>query len=477
MSCCEDPLGKNNEGNKFNDTWDPSDCTPGGRTLWYSCSGFIGAFIVIAIPCIMAASATVGYEDNAVLVDSGGTPTEVVGPGRHWPGIQGKAVTYPRFDGTIEYTKSTSSSISVRVNDGQIVELDLSFQYALKKEDLMAIYNEYKSSSLFVSALKQLARSSLRDRAANRTSQQFFTDRTAIEADMRAQLSALARERDATITGFQIRRVYVPDTLNDRLIQIEMSKQDAREAIERVVVDEILANTERERLILETERVRTVTTIKQATQVQEAEEAQRRNQIEQTTIQDVTRITEESRREVTLYNQQTDLQIEDINLQITIVEEATRSQTEALRIAGETQLQLYEQNTTNLQLDYEKQIALIEETTRQKVAQIEADTSGVLENFLATLANKKAKTESQARKDIAAANQAAEQQQTAARLEGYESLPGFMFLAEEIANSTLPGVKYMDASTESLVDTALSGSFASLVGESTIDLQGSGAGP
>jgi regulator of protease activity HflC (stomatin/prohibitin superfamily) len=88
------------------------------------------------------------------------------------------------------------------VADGQPVELDISFQYGIPRTSLVNIYEQHKTN--FHHTLEFAAKGILRDVAANYKAEEFFSDRTAIEAEMRTMLEKEGDERGITINGFQV---------------------------------------------------------------------------------------------------------------------------------------------------------------------------------------------------------------------------------------------------------------------------------
>ncbi|EGD82928.1 hypothetical protein PTSG_03561 [Salpingoeca rosetta] len=425
----------------------------------------LGAFVVIGLPILFSSSQTVAFDEVAVLIDNSGNVDRAVGPGRYFAGPAGRAIKFPRFDRTIEYTSGNGDAINVRVQDGQIILLDLSFQFHIPQEYLVDIYRIHKTG--FESTLRGLARGILRDVAASYPSETFYQNRTQVEAEMRARMEQEGRERFIEITGFQIRNVILPSQLNQRLIDVEISKQDARLRQEELALDRINAEAAATQLRLSTERTRYITEYEQQTAVLVAEEEQRRRRIEQRTNQLLTELQEESRRNVSLYERETDVLEESYALQTSLETEETRRQVDRVRYESETNLTVYRQETENVRLGYDEQIALIDEQTRQNVTRIQADTQREVEAFEYKVALAVLEAQVQAQVLVAKVREDAAVLQADAMGEALSQLPPSAYLAETYANSTMPYVTYMDESLDNLLGLAVGGASSFAAANST----------
>ena len=413
----------------------------------------VGLFLVIGLPLIFSSNETVDFDEVAVLINNNGNVDRAVGPGRYFVGPAGRAIKFPRFDRTIEYTEDANTAISVRVRDGQIIELDLSFQYHIPREHLVDIYRIHKQN--FEPTLRGLARGILRDVAASHPSEMFFRNRTQLESEMRLRMQQEGNERLIEITGFQLRKIILPDELNNRLIDVELARQDARERQEQLILDRINAEAAATQLRLSTSRRRFITEYEQATRVLVVQEEQQRRRVEQRTNQLVTQLQEESRRNVSLYTRQTEIKEEAFALDTSVEEEETRRQVERVRYESETNLTVYHQDTENLKLQYDEEIALLNEQTRQNVTSIHADTEREVTTFLLALDLSLEEAQGTAQVLRAKVREEAAKGAADALADGLAGLPSAAYLAETYANGTMPHVRYMDENFGNLLGMAL----------------------
>lgn len=411
------------------------------------------AFAVIALPLMLTSANRVRFEHNAVLISTTGNVVGKAGPGLRFSGPGGKAVPFPRFDTTIEYTRDSGNPVNPRVEDGQIVVLDLSFQYNMPLESLVELYRLHKTG--FETTLQSLARATLRDVAAAHASEAFFTNRSGIEAEMRARLVAEGRSRLIDITGFQIRAVELPTILTDRLIDVQMKQQEARARQEQLELDRITATNAAIELGLRTQREKGVAEYEQRTVVLLTEERQRTQQINERTRQLNTEIEETSRRDVSLFMRSTDVLEEAYRLDTSVAEEVTRREVDFILYNSQTNLTIYDQDTGNIQLEYDNRVALINEQTHQNVTGIYADTARYVETFQRELDVAVHRAQSVARQLLAEIGERVMSQDIEARRVGLLERPKSVYLASLIANGSLPHVQYFDVDIATLINRSL----------------------
>jgi hypothetical protein len=249
------------------------------------------------------------------------------------------------------------------------------------------------------------------------------------------------------VTGFQIRAINLPDTLENRLIDIQLRQLDATLGEQVLILDSIYAKWNRTVLELETARQKLATQLEQTTTVQRTAIVQERNRIEEETNRAVTRIEEERDRNVTLYNKETDLLVQALDLDSTRVTEATRREVDAVVVGSETNITLYNQETANLGLEYDERVVLIEEQTLQNVSRILSDLEQEEQAFYAAFETKLAAALRDAEVARIDANLEASLNTTQARATALEGRDSLTLLAEVIANATLTSVEFMDVNT------------------------------
>lgn len=420
------------------------------KLMWVGGLSAVVSLIIVVIIC--HADQTVDFEHNAIILSIGGNVKGSVGPGRHWYGIGCDVVTFDRFDTNVEFTEASGTQIDVRVQDGQKVKIDVSFQYGIPKESLKNIYAMHKTN--FHHTLEYAAKSILRDVASLYPAEEFFSKRAEIETKMRDQLVTEADERKIQVHGFQVRNIGLPDALNARQIEVEMKNLDANAKNEELELDKIKANASLIQVTLEAHRTKFITEIEQQTIVIETKEIQTMKQIQEITKQKISKITEEGARNVSLFHKETDIAVEEIEFSIEREKQITKRLVDEIRVSGETNLTVYNQRTENKRLDYEKQLAIYNEETHRLVESLRSEEKRAVNTFRANLETKRAVAEGQAAILLTQIKQTNKNELFNSRFAAYDGLDGSVFLAEEIADANLGNVQYMDVKQDTLIEQA-----------------------
>eukprot|EP00049_Salpingoeca_infusionum_P022529 m.7362 g.7362 ORF g.7362 m.7362 type:complete len:437 (+) comp5239_c0_seq2:541-1851(+) len=409
--------------------------------------GGVLVVLVIIVAVVLGSSKSVSFESNAVVISRRGEVNNVaVGPGRQFIGLGADIVEFPRFDQNLEFTaNSAEGAILVRVQDGQIISIDVSFQYNMAKEQLPNLYRVHRTS--FEDTLSKIMRDELRDAASKRPSQDFFDKRAEIAADLRATIEREAEARDVTVTGFQIRRIGLPESLESRLIDIQIRQLDVTLGEQNLILDSIYARWNKSVLEFRTNRERLATEIQQGTTVLKTKIIQERNRVEETTNQLVTKIQEESDRNVTLYQKETDLLIQDLELNITRVLESTRRDVDRVTVEAETNLTIYEQETANLGLAYDERVVLIEERSMQNVSRLLVDLQEQEQKFYAEFERRLASAIRDAELRTLNATLTASLNAESAKVQALQGRDAITYITEVVAGATVTDVKYMDVMT------------------------------
>ena len=421
---------------------------------WWIGLGVTCLVFVLLLATIYGTSDRCPFDSYCIVKShTGEISDEASNPGRRFHGgLGGELIEFPRFDRTVSYTLDEGNAINVRVEDGQEILLDMSFQYSTPKDELIPIYEEHKTG--FDATIRQIARSILRDEAARHTSTEFFSNRTTIARAMRTDLEAEGARRRIRITGFQIRNVQLPAQLLNNLFRVQQQRLEIDEREAQLLLDQINATTNALELDLRTQRLRGLAEFDQQTQVLLTREAQNRSRIEQTTQQLVAQISGTSNQTVTLYQQTTATMVEGIRVNITIETEITRREVEGRRHTAQTNLTIYNQETDNLKLQYDNNVTRINERARQQTTAINANTTRQVAAFEAQLRVARAHALQAARELLAAAREDAAQHVISAKGLGYSGLPRVVYLAQ-IAASAVNHTEFIDTNVSTLVDVGV----------------------
>lgn len=176
--------------------------------------------------------------------------------GRHYTGIFGTFLIFPKIQQTIEFSNNEANAITGRTSDGLAIVLDMSFQYQLIKDQLVNLYREYGRS--FEQVFIRTARDNIRDSASFYTAIEFFNNRSLIGTFMTEFIAQEFNENYyADVPALQLRAIDLPDTFEDALERAEVARQE----IEIARLQQQAALIRAETAILEADAQRNITLI------------------------------------------------------------------------------------------------------------------------------------------------------------------------------------------------------------------------
>jgi len=163
-------------------------------------------------------------------------------PGRYWISPFNYFIRFPSTVTTIAFADSAMQldlgpgergerELRSRTKDGLDVNIELSFQYQLKKDQLYDLYTTFGGWPDYHNVFVRLAIDRLTESATLFTSPQFFTERTQIGNEMEKQLLQDFKEKlFSTVFSFQLRTVGLPKAFEDAIQETEVKKQNVRVA-------------------------------------------------------------------------------------------------------------------------------------------------------------------------------------------------------------------------------------------------------
>ncbi|MFW9853484.1 MAG: SPFH domain-containing protein [Candidatus Thorarchaeota archaeon] len=138
-------------------------------------------------------------------------------------------IKFPRTVQTIEFFGSlgapgtSSGPLNSRTKDGLLINVQLAFQYLLRKEDILNLYRtfglEYEERYI------GQARTTLRDVASFYNAIEFFNNRTSISDLMKEKLQEDLDVMFADVMFFQLREIDLPDEFEEALKQVQIAQQ------------------------------------------------------------------------------------------------------------------------------------------------------------------------------------------------------------------------------------------------------------
>jgi hypothetical protein len=192
-------------------------------------------FVVFVIACVVLVFSFgvieprqygIRYHDWDLKIARGSET--ILGGGRHLIGPLQHFVHYPRglvtFQWTSEMENSDGKLLSCWSKSGQIVEMSLSLQLNLNKERISDIYFAYGGD--IYSMLRAQILAVVKNTATNYETITFFTERNRLKAGLQeAIVTEFAREGFVTLYDMQLRKVTIPEGLEEAILQKLLEKQ------------------------------------------------------------------------------------------------------------------------------------------------------------------------------------------------------------------------------------------------------------
>ncbi len=175
--------------------------------------------------------------------------------GLYFIGIFNNFITFPSTYVSIEFTPHPLAEdipISVQTKNGLLVEIDISFQFRLRKADIINIYSDY--STAYKDFVQAEARSALREVAGSYTAEELYTNRSDVNSEMsNALVTSLSSIVD--VGNFQLRNIDFPDSFEEavenyevhrveiEIAQLEQEAEMIRQETQKLVTEYTANNT------------------------------------------------------------------------------------------------------------------------------------------------------------------------------------------------------------------------------------------
>ena len=148
-------------------------------------------------------------------------------PGAYWTNPFIEVILFPSTWQTIELSdqeNSTYKGLKATSRDGFTVELECSFQYKLKKDNLVELYKDFGTA--YEDFFVREARSVLRDMISLYNATEFFTIRSLIDLKMQEAMKNQSDLFQSDIGEFQLREIDLPDDVEDSMHEIFLLQQE-----------------------------------------------------------------------------------------------------------------------------------------------------------------------------------------------------------------------------------------------------------
>ena len=144
-------------------------------------------------------------------------------------------IKFPTTVQTIEFFSETGAPgtdygpLNSRTKDGLNIQIQLSFQYRLRKADILLLFSTFALD--YEARFVGQARTSLRDVASVYNAIEFFNNRTTIGNEMHLLLTTDINEMYADVVYFQMREIDLPDEFEEALKQVQIAQQQYQIAL------------------------------------------------------------------------------------------------------------------------------------------------------------------------------------------------------------------------------------------------------
>ena len=114
--------------------------------------------------------------------------SQVYTAGRVYVGVGGSFIKFPRNLQYVEFSPASGMPIDVWSKDGQSIFIECSFYYALSADHIFDVFKTFGPN--YNAIITGIATETLRTIATSYETEEFFTNRSSIDAAMSAQLDA-----------------------------------------------------------------------------------------------------------------------------------------------------------------------------------------------------------------------------------------------------------------------------------------------
>uniref|UniRef100_A0A7S1KYB9 Band 7 domain-containing protein n=1 Tax=Alexandrium catenella TaxID=2925 RepID=A0A7S1KYB9_ALECA len=188
------------------------------------CCGFCGLLLLFSFASLAPTQMALQYNSVFKTV----SPRILTSAGLMFVGPWTSLIKYPKTIQTIEYTQE--DMLDGRTFDGLPLNLGLSFQYSLLKDDksLFTLYHKFESSpGDYITLYKLIGKHMITELATNFTAYQFFNEKQTIATIMREQLDQYFRANlFASVESLQINEDDLPRAFTDSVLMAATSKQN-----------------------------------------------------------------------------------------------------------------------------------------------------------------------------------------------------------------------------------------------------------
>lgn len=270
-------------------------------------------------------------------------------------------------------SKSTgTNSLSIRVQDGQMVSLALSLQFQLPPDTLKDLYVQYGSYVRYRSFLIPALSQRIRQVCQKHTSEDFFHARAAITSEIKEKLKTELEARHARLVGLQMHTVTWPPMLDAFIVRTEGTKYT-------MVTESAARQLEQQRAVAAASVLRLqgeIEMLQSKIEIAGGLEVKRYNTLkqEETTVTDmaVRRVATKAQTGIHIYTNTTVNLVAKLDLRKAKVQAETALRVLRAKKANDQKIIEYHQQGLNLLLPEQARLLGVEEGSRQLLANMTA---------------------------------------------------------------------------------------------------------
>eukprot|EP00753_Platysulcus_tardus_P001095 PLAT11048.1.p1 GENE.PLAT11048.1~~PLAT11048.1.p1 ORF type:complete len:310 (-),score=129.64 PLAT11048.1:128-1057(-) len=182
--------------------------------------------VVLSLSSVSFEEYALNYNWVAEKVELG----HVYAPGIYFIGVGHHFLKYPKTLQSVDFNK-----LHMRTSDGLSVTLDISFQYALQRENVSSLYETFdyhgRKEDGYSAVFSDMAIDLLTESATHYTAYEMFNDRDTIQVGMQQSLNQVfSSDLFATVPYFQLKSVTLPSQFEAAIQEAEVARQDISKA-------------------------------------------------------------------------------------------------------------------------------------------------------------------------------------------------------------------------------------------------------
>jgi len=174
------------------------------------------------------------YNNNLVEIQT----DKVYDNGRYYLGVGLKFIKFPVDLQDLEFRGS--EAVTAWSKEGQLLNLDVSMYYRLRRQDIIKLYRRYETGYPF--RLKLIALESIKEVSTHYEATDFFNQRPQISEDMRASIAAKFDADFTDVELFNLRAIGLPNGFDNKIVDKVVQAQQYQTAVNNLAIVQVQAS-------------------------------------------------------------------------------------------------------------------------------------------------------------------------------------------------------------------------------------------